>query len=126
MSRNQKPWDMMNGIQKQKLPAIEAIQFSGRPCIELDDLWQALYSSFNSVHNYQINIDILNEVLLKFVSDWKSFSKKEFKNTISKCNDTSAPGLNKISWKILKWIVNNDNCLTSIINISNACINLEH
>ena len=28
----------MNWIQKQKLPAIEAIKFNSRPCIELDDL----------------------------------------------------------------------------------------
>ncbi len=67
--RNQKPWDLMNWIQKQKLPAIEAIQFNSRPCIELDDLWQALYSSFNSAHNHQININILNKILLKPVSD---------------------------------------------------------
>ena len=116
----------MNWIQKQKLPAIEAIQFNSRPCIELDNLWQALYLSFNSAYNHQINMNILNKILLKPVSDWKSFSKEEFKNTISKCNDTSAPGPDKISWKILKWIINNNNYLTSIINIANAYINLEH
>jgi len=36
--RNQKSWDLMNWVQKQKLLAIEAIQFNNRPCIELDDL----------------------------------------------------------------------------------------
>ena len=99
------------------------IQFNSRFCIKLDDLWQALYLSFNSVHNYYINIDILDKIPLKSISKWRPFLKEEFKNTISKCNDLLAPGINKISWKILKQIINN---LTSIINITNFYINLRY
>ena len=105
---------------------MEAIQFNGRPCIKLDDLWQALHLSFNSAHNCQINIDILNEISLKPVSDWKPFLKEEFKNAIRKCNDSLAPRPDKILWKILKWIINDNDCLISIINITNVCINLGH
>ena len=57
----------MNWIQKQKLPAIEAIQYNGRLYIKLDDLWQALHQFFNSAHNYQVT-DILDEILSKSVS----------------------------------------------------------
>jgi len=53
---------------KKKLPAIEVIQYNGRPCIELDDLWQALHQSFNSAHNHQVNTDILDKILSKSVS----------------------------------------------------------
>jgi len=63
---------------------------------------------------------------VKLISIWKPFLKEEFKNAISKYNDLSASGPDKISWKILKWIINNNDCLTSIINITNACINLGH
>ena len=38
----------MNWVKKYKLPAVEAIQYEGRPYIKLEDLWNALYSSFNS------------------------------------------------------------------------------
>jgi len=79
------------------MPATEAIYFNSRPYIEPDDLWQALHLSFNSTHNHHINIDILDEISLKPVSEWKLFSKEEFKNAISKCNNSSAPGPNKIS-----------------------------
>jgi len=37
----------MNWVNKHKLPAIEMIKYNGQPYLELDDLWQALYSSFN-------------------------------------------------------------------------------
>ena len=43
---------------------------------------------------------------------------------ISKCNDSSAPGPDKLSWCHLKVIVANDDCLTNIINITDSCINL--
>jgi len=59
----------MNWIQKQKLPAMEAIQYNSRLYIELDDLWQALYHFFNSAHNYQVNTDILDKILSKPVSE---------------------------------------------------------
>jgi len=60
------------------------------------------------------------------VIEWLLFLKEEFKNAISKYNNSSAPGFNKISWKILKRIINIDECLVSVINITNACISLGH
>ena len=38
-SKNQKPWNLINWVQKQKLPAMKAIQYNGRLCIKLDDLY---------------------------------------------------------------------------------------
>ena len=116
----------MNWVWKWKLLATEAIHFNGRPYIKLDDLWQALHLSFNSAHNYYININILDIIPLKHISKWKHFSKEEFKDTISKYNNSSAPRPNKILWKILKQIINNNVYLNFIINIVNACINLGH
>jgi len=43
---------------------------------------------------------------------------------ISKCSDSSASGPDKLSWCHLKFIVQNDECLTNIINIADSCINL--
>ena len=87
----------MKWVRKQKLLATKMIQSNNRPYIELNDLWQALHLSFNSAHNYYINIDILDEISLKLVSEWNSFSKEEFKNAICNCNNSLAPGLDKIS-----------------------------
>ena len=42
------PWELMNWVKKHKLPAIEVIQFNRWPCIKLDNLQNALHSSFNS------------------------------------------------------------------------------
>ena len=91
----------MNQVQKQKLPAIEAIQYNSRLYIKLNELWQALHQSFNSTHNWQVNTNILDEITYKHVSNWESFLKEEFKSVISKYNNLLASRLDKILWKIV-------------------------
>ena len=49
----------MNWIKKRKLPTIKAIQYDGCSYIELNDLWKALYNSFNLAQNCQIDIHLL-------------------------------------------------------------------
>ena len=76
--------------------------------------------------NWQINIDILNKIDHKPMTMWAPFSKEELKQAIAKCNDSSAPGPDKLSWQHLKFITKWDECVTNIINIANVCINLGH
>ena len=52
----------MNWIKKRKLPATKAIQYNGQPCIELDNLSEVLYKSFNSTQNCQVDINLLEEI----------------------------------------------------------------
>ena len=52
------------------------------------------------------------------------FSRKEFKNTINKCNNSSTLGLDCVLWKHLKNVIKDDKCLLNIVNIANTCINM--
>jgi len=45
---------------------------------------------------------------------------------ISKCDNSSTSGPDKILWKHLKLIFKDNKCLENIINIANTCINLGH
>ena len=47
-NKKQGPWELMNWVNKCKLPAIKMIKYNGNPCLELANLWQALHLSFNS------------------------------------------------------------------------------
>jgi len=40
--------------------------------------------------------------------------------------NSSAPGPDYLSWRHLKRILNNEECMTNIVNIANACINLSY
>jgi len=124
VNKSQGPWELMNWTKWRKLPAIEAINYDGQPCLTLDSLWNALHKSFNSAQNHQVDLNILGEIKRKPPQKWRLFSKNEFLSAISKCKDSSAPGSNKLSWCHLKTIIQNDDCLANIINITNSCITL--
>jgi len=55
---------------------------------------------------------------------WSLFSREEFKRTINKYNNLSAPSPDKILWKHLKLVFEDNKYLRNIINIANACIDL--
>ena len=52
----------MNWVKKHKIPAIEAIQYKGWLCIELEDLWNTLHKSFNSAQEREVNTHFLDEI----------------------------------------------------------------
>jgi len=74
----------------------------------------------------QVDIEVLNELSPKPTTDWVPFSKEEFRQALIKCNNSSAPGPNKLTWRHLKVILKQDVCLSHIINIVDVCINLGH
>ena len=90
------PWKLINWIRRYKLLAIKAIKYNGCPCLSLESLWDALYSTFNTALNYQVDLNILSEIDHKPTLQWYPFSKEEFKQAISKCNNLSAPGPDKL------------------------------
>ena len=125
-SKSHGSWELTNWISRCKLPAIEVIKYDGRLCLFSESLWEALHNTFNTALNCQVDFNILSEIKCKSTSRWSSFSKEEFKQVISKCNDLSLPGPDKLTWHHLKSIIKQDDCLVNIINIANSCINLGH
>jgi len=58
----------MNWVKSRNILAIKAIQFNGKPCIELNNLWEALHKLFNSAQSQQVNISLLEEILDKITT----------------------------------------------------------
>ena len=87
----------MNWVNKRKLPAIEAIKHNSQPYLELNDLWNALHSSFNIAQYRRIEKDILNEIPTSTSSSWLLFLEEEFTSAIVKYNNSSIPGLDKLA-----------------------------
>ena len=116
----------MNWVKKRKLPATKAIKYNGSPCLSPNSLWNTLHSSFNTTLHRQVDFNILNEVERKPCQVWNQFSRYEFKSAIHKCIDSSVPGPDKMSQRHQKLIIKNNDCLSKIINIADACINLGH
>ena len=116
----------MNWVKKRKLPAIEVIKHNDHPCLTPESLWNTLHNTFNTVLHRQVDVEILNELAQKPSQNWGSFSRSEFLSAISKCADSSLPGPDRLTWHHWKIIVKNNACLSNVINITDACINLGH
>ena len=91
------PWELMNWINRHKLPATKAIKYNGSLCLSPESLWNALHNTFNTTLHCQVDLDILNEIDCKPTSQWFPFSREEFKEAISKYNNSFAPGPDKLS-----------------------------
>jgi len=57
---------------------------------------------------------------------WELFSEEEFTSAIAKYNNSSTPGLDKLSWRYLRRCVNDVVCLKKLIDIANTCIELDY
>ena len=120
------PWELMNWVNKHKLPAVKAVKYNGQLYLEINDLWHALHSLFNIAQDCQIDMEILDEILSKISLPWVLFSEEEFISFISKCNNSLTPGPDKLSQKHLKNIIKYKACLIGIINIANTYFELDH
>ncbi len=45
---NMRLWDLMEWVKQRKNPPCEAIQKDGEPCHDLEQLWDALHSTYNA------------------------------------------------------------------------------
>ena len=98
------------------------IKYNDRPYHEISDLWHTLYSSFNTAQDYCVDKEILEEIPQFAPSSWYPFLEVKFTSSITKCNKLSALGPNKLAWRHLKYILQDNMYLKNVINITNACI----
>jgi len=87
----------------------------------LEDLWNALHKSFNSAQEREVNTYFLDEIPDKLTIEWKSFSRNKIIDAIKKCNNSSAPGPNKLMWSHIKSIIRDKYCIGKF-----TCIELGH
>jgi len=115
----------MNWVKKHKLLVVEAIQYEECLCIELKDLWNALYKSFNSAQEREVDTYFLDKIPDKPTTEWNSFSKIKLIKTIKKCNNSLVPNPDKLTWSHIKSIIRNDDYICKFINIANTYIELD-
>ena len=116
-------WNLMNWVNKHKLPVVEAIKYNNQPCLEIHKLWNT-YSTFKKAQDQQIDSSLLDELPSKKSVIWLLFFEAEFNNAICKCNNSSTSGSDKLSWRHLKIIMKDIVCLKNIINIADSCFKI--
>ncbi len=70
---NMRPWDLMEWVKQRKNPPCEAIQRDGEPCHDLEQLWDALHSSYNAASGRQCDVSMLDDLPDEPVREWGAF-----------------------------------------------------
>ncbi|KAJ2923473.1 hypothetical protein H1R20_g13621, partial [Candolleomyces eurysporus] len=123
---NKRPWDLMEWVKERRNPPCEAIQFEGRPCHNLGDLWNALHSTYNAASDRPVDVSILEGLLDEPERPWPKFSQLELRQALEACSARSAPGPDHITWRHLKQILALPECGDIIIALANGCMESGH
>ena len=74
----------------------------------------------------EVDLHILDKIPDKTTSVWNLFFKKELIDVTKKRNNLSTSSSNKLMWTYIKSIIRDKECINKFIDITNACIDLEH
>ncbi|CAA7268141.1 unnamed protein product [Cyclocybe aegerita] len=120
------PWDLMEWVKQRKLPPCEAIRNGDQPCHDMDDLWDALHSMYNSASGREYDASVLDELPDEPVREWADFSEHELLSALKGCSNSSAPGPDHVTWVHLKELLKDKHVLVLFIVLANACLQVGH
>jgi hypothetical protein len=122
-----RPWDLMDWVSPQKTPPVEAISYQGVPCTSLDQLWNALHSTFNSALDRPIDLSILGDKWESpSIRAWVPYSAAEMSDALTGTSNRSAPGPDHITWHHLKRIVRDGYASRLFLWLANTCLQSGH
>ncbi|CAA7267767.1 unnamed protein product [Cyclocybe aegerita] len=119
-------WDLMEWVKQGKLPPCEAIRDGDQPCHDMDDLWDALHSTYNLASGREYDASVLDELPDEPVHEWADFSDHELLSALKGCSNSSAPGLDHVTWVHLKELLEDRHVLVLFIVLANACLRVGH
>ncbi|CAA7270795.1 unnamed protein product [Cyclocybe aegerita] len=116
----------MEWVKQRKLPPCEAIRNGDQPCHDMDDLWDALHSTYNSASGHEFDASVLDELPDEPVREWADFSEHELLSALKGCSNSSAPGPDHVTWVHLKELLKDKHVLALFIVLANACLRVGH
>ncbi|CAA7270904.1 unnamed protein product [Cyclocybe aegerita] len=123
---HKRPWDLMEWVKQRKLPPCEAIRNGDQPCHDMDDLWDALHSTYNSASGREYDASVLDELPDEPVREWADFLEHELLSALKGCSNSSAPGPDHVTWVHLKELLKDKHVLALLIVLANACLRVGH
>ncbi|CAA7261906.1 unnamed protein product [Cyclocybe aegerita] len=123
---HKRPWDLVEWVKQCKLPPCEAIRNGDQSCHDMDDLWDALHSTYNSASGREYDALVLDELPDEPVREWADFSEHELLSALKGCSNSSAPGPDHVTWVHLKELLKDKHVLALFIVLANACLRVGH
>jgi len=121
-SNNKWPWDLMSWVRAPKPDSSEAIVLKGKPCLSIEDSWNAFQETFNSMQSRPTYPSQLGQALHpKPKREWAPFSVHELNEALVGCLGRSAPGPDHVTWTHIKRFCTDEHILRLFAWIINSC-----
>ncbi len=124
---NMRLWDLMEWVKQRKNPPCEAIQKDGEPCHDLEQLWDALHSTYNAASGRQCDVSMLDDLPDEPVREWAPFSALELREALGACSGNSARPVRTTSRGSTSNALSlPPGCLDVFLTLANACLRVGH
>ena len=120
MMANDSPWEGVRWTKPRPPPKYSTIQRNGQPIEDVNTLFETMHSHFStSAAEGDVSWDALNGIPQREVRSFPPISKQELWDALHPTTNSSAPGLDHVTWRHLKLalsIPETDNALTALFN----------
>ncbi|TFK79484.1 hypothetical protein K466DRAFT_505471, partial [Polyporus arcularius HHB13444] len=76
----------------------KSLVHDGRPLVELDDLWEAVNTTYNAAAHREVDLSFLEEIPQVEERDFPPISMRELHDAVAGTSARSAPGSDHLRW----------------------------
>ena len=122
MSALLRPWEGVQWTKPHPPPAYSTIKKDGKLVDSIDELFNVMHSQFSSTGQAPntINWDFINNIPNHPTHDFLPISVHELWSALGKTSNTSAPGLDHLTWCHLKILLSMPACDKALVKLFNA------
>ncbi|KAF8644773.1 hypothetical protein AX14_009354, partial [Amanita brunnescens Koide BX004] len=123
MSANKKPWEGVRWTRPRPPPSFTTITVNNRNVALPEELFDVMHAQFSKASNRQLDLDaaqaLINSKPQYEQREFPPISAAEVREALGDTSDSSSPGPDKVTWRILKkatWINGAIEGLASLFN----------
>lgn len=121
--QRRRPWDLTSWYKPRHLQTTTAINDAdGKPMISVEELTRGCQGQFFKAADRPVDPTILDEVPAHDTREWCAFSRHEVHEQLVKQPGNSAPGLDHVSWRALKYAARDPDVLDSLATFYTALL----
>ncbi|PIL34385.1 hypothetical protein GSI_03160 [Ganoderma sinense ZZ0214-1] len=122
-------WDLGKWTHPRRSSMATDLIHDGQTLTDPESLWPAFNQTFHAATHRPVDHSILEDIEQLTPRDWPPFSSQELKDAIKNTTTSSAPGVDHIHWRHLKFFIDPkknpktaDKILQGFRTLFNACI----
>lgn len=122
-AHNNRPWDLTVLTKPRSLPTfIMMKKLDGSPMTNKTEFWQELDALFQNADTRPVDPSYKHSLPTHAPREWHRFLPEELTHAIEKLTPHSAPGIDHITWRHIKKLLNDPANTRKLADLFSACV----